>query len=85
MTLMDCIPAGAEIGREEFTRVLQIRNAQLHRLPCECHARALPRQLDDATGDSGCQFQYVVDRNSVAGYIRRFNSQLCKETRDEAT
>jgi hypothetical protein len=82
---MDDIPVGAEIGRKEFTRVLQIRNAQLHRLACECHPRALPQQLDDATGDSGCQFQYVVDRDGVAGYVRRFNSPLCKELRNEAT
>jgi hypothetical protein len=37
---MNDIPVGAEISREEFTRVLQISNAQLHRLACECH-RAL--------------------------------------------
>jgi len=49
---MDDISVGAEIGREEFPRVLQIPNAQFHRLACECHPRALPQQLDDATGES---------------------------------
>jgi hypothetical protein len=83
---MDDIPVGAEICREKCTRVLQIGNAQLHRLACERHPRALPQQLDDATGDSGCQFHYGSRSGRRCWLFPSIQLPgLCKETRDETT
>ncbi len=76
VTLMTEIPLRADVSGEEFAGVLEIRDAQLHCFSSERHPRALPQQLDNATGDAGCQIDYVVDRDCVVDYFRRFNSQL---------
>jgi hypothetical protein len=52
VTLMADIPFRAQIGREDFPGLLQIRNAQSQRLTSDRHPRALPQQLDNATRDS---------------------------------
>jgi hypothetical protein len=74
VTLMADIPLRADVSCEEFGGVLEIRDAQLRCPTSESHPRALPQQLDNATGYAGCQIKYVVDRGWVVD--RRFNSRL---------
>jgi hypothetical protein len=76
VTLMADIPVRADVCCEEFAGVLEIRDAQLCCLSCERHPRALPQQLDNATGDAGCPIEYVVERHCVVDYFRRFNPHL---------
>jgi hypothetical protein len=49
---MTDIAPSAEICREEFPGVLQIRNTNSDRLTAARHPRALAQQLDNATGNA---------------------------------
>jgi hypothetical protein len=43
--------------------VLEVRDGQLRCVASKRHPRAVPQQLDNATGDPGCQIENVVDRD----------------------
>jgi hypothetical protein len=76
VTLMADISLRADVSCEEFASVLKILDAQLLSLSPEGQPRTLPQQFDNATGDAGCQIEYVVDRDRTVDYFRRLNSQL---------
>jgi hypothetical protein len=76
VTLMADISLRADVSCEELAGVLEILDAQLLSLSPKGQPRALPRQFDNATGDAGCQIEYVINPGGVVDYFRRFNSQL---------
>jgi hypothetical protein len=69
VTLMADISLRADVGCEEFASVLNILDVQLLSLSPEGQPRALPQQFDNATGDAGCQIEYVVDGDRAVDYF----------------
>ena len=76
VTLMADISFRADVSCEELTGLLEILDAQLLSLSPEGQPRALPQQFDNATGDAGCQIEYVINRDGVVDCFRGSNSQL---------
>jgi hypothetical protein len=78
------IALGVEIRREFLAGFLQVINSHGTGVAPHSTSGTQPHKLNDATGHSRCQFQDVVDRNSIVDDILTVDVELLKESGKKA-